>query len=122
MTLKELYSAIDGDYDAAMRVLRVEKLLDKHIKKLPANTVFASLFEAGKTTDPVGLFESAHAIKGVCSNLGLLKLAALSEEVCNEFRPGCERKLTDAEVAERISEIEALYIKSCDGIKAYEQQ
>ena len=31
MTLKELYSKIGGDYDQAVRVLRMEKLIDKHI-------------------------------------------------------------------------------------------
>ena len=31
MTLQELYSQIQGDYDKAMQVLRMEKLLDKDI-------------------------------------------------------------------------------------------
>ena len=29
MTLEALYQAIDGDYNQALKVLRVEKLLDK---------------------------------------------------------------------------------------------
>ena len=49
MTLEALYQAIDGDYNQALKVLRVEKLLDKHIKKLPQNKVFASLRAAAPT-------------------------------------------------------------------------
>ena len=39
MTLQELYQMIDGDYDQALRVLRMDKLLDKHIRKLTKNGV-----------------------------------------------------------------------------------
>lgn len=34
MNIQELYQSIDGDYDQAIRVLRVEKLVDKHYKKI----------------------------------------------------------------------------------------
>ena len=121
MTLKELYNEIDGDYEQALSVLRIEKLIDKHIRKLPANTIFADLDEAGKTLDPTRLFESAHAIKGVCYNLGLVKLASLAETICNEFRPGNPRKLSDDEVKDLISGVDALFKKAADGITAYSE-
>ena len=35
MTLPELYQTIGGDYDQALRVLHIEKLIDKHIRKFP---------------------------------------------------------------------------------------
>ena len=35
MTLRELYQKIDGNYDRGIQILRVEKLMDKHIRKLP---------------------------------------------------------------------------------------
>lgn len=121
MTLRELYNAIDGDYDQALKVLRIDKLIDKHIRKLPDNKIFSDLFEAGKTLDSTGMFESAHAIKGVCANMGLVKLASLSETVCNEFRPGNERKLTDDQVKGLLDDINVLYKKTEDGIRKYEQ-
>ena len=45
MTLQELYSAIDGYYDNALRVLRMDKLIDKHIRKLTKNGVIDALLE-----------------------------------------------------------------------------
>lgn len=121
MTLKELYAQIDGDYDKAMQVLRIEKLMDKHIKKLPANTIFNDLENAGKNMDGVALFESSHAIKGVCSNLGLVKLAGAASDISEEFRPGNERKMTDAQVQEILSEIKEQFEKTALAIKNYEQ-
>ena len=121
MTLKELYTAVDGDYDQALRVLRMDKLLDKHIRKLPANPIFSELEKAGDPLNAAALFECAHAIKGVCSNLGLTKIAALASDISEEFRPGNERKLTDDEVREKLAEIRALYAKTAAGIRQYEQ-
>lgn len=119
MTLQELYAAIDGDYNQALRVLRMDRLLDKHIRKLTANGVVDRLLEAGKTMDPTELFESAHAVKGVCGNLGLTKLASLSSDIAEEFRPGNPRKLSDDEVARMLDEIAELYKKTSDGINEY---
>jgi len=121
MTLQELYQNIGGDFEQAVRVLRVEKLIDKHIVKFAENPIFDRLFAAEETMDATELFESTHAIKGVCGNLGLTGLAALASEVTEEFRPGNERKFSDEEVKGKIEEIKALYNKTVEGIKAYEE-
>ena len=122
MTLQELYALIEGDYESAMRVLRIEKLMDKHIRKLPANSIFPDLFEAGECGDGKAIFEAAHAVKGVCSNLGLTKIAALAAEVCDEFRPGNGRKYSDAEIKDKIGEIKRLFLLASDGISRYEKE
>lgn len=120
MTLKELYDRIDGDYTQATNVLRMDKLIDKHIRKLPNNGVVDKLIEAAETMDAAALFESAHAMKGVCGNLGLVKLAAAASEISEEFRPGNARNFTDEEVKEKISGISELYEKTKTEIKSYE--
>ena len=121
MTIKELYAEIEGDYDQAMRVMCIEKLMDKHIRKLPANGIFADFKAAGQTLDAKTLFESAHAIKGVCANLGLVKLADIASGIAEEFRPGTPRQLPDEAVRQKLSEFDGLYNKTVEGIIKYEQ-
>lgn len=121
MTLEELYASIDGDYSQALRVLRVEKLVNKHIRKLTKNGVVEKLIAAGESMDATELFESAHAAKGVCSNLGLVRLADLSSEIAEEFRPGNARKMSDAELAEKIGEVSELYNRTAAAIAQYEE-
>ena len=120
MTLEELYGIIGGDYDRAIRVLRVEKLVDKHIRKLPKNGVVDGLLAAGQDMDPQQMFESAHAMKGICSNLGLISLADAASVIAEEYRPGNPRTLSDEEVAAKLQEISDLYAKTVDGIRQYE--
>ena len=120
MTLNELYEQIGGDYEQALRVLRMDKLIDKHIRKLPAGGVADALIAAGEAMDPTQLFESAHAVKGVCGNLGLTNLSALASEITEEFRPGSSRKLSDGEVREKLDAFAAAYRRAQEGIAQYE--
>ncbi len=121
MTLQELYQAIDGSYEQAQKVLRMDKLIDKHIRKLPANTIFSSLIAAGESLDPTALFENAHAVKGVCANLGLVKLSLAASEISEEFRPGNSRRMTDDEVREKLEEIKRMYETAKEEIEKYSQ-
>ena len=120
MTLQELYQTIGGDYDQALRVLRVEKLMDKHIRKFSNNGVVEAVLAAGETLDPTQMFETAHAVKGVCGNLGLTGLYELASELWDEFRPGNARQMSDAQVKEKLGELSALYQRAADGIRQYE--
>ena len=122
MTLEELYREIGGSYERAISVLRVEKLVDKHIRKLPVNGVVDRVIAAKTGMDPTELFESAHAMKGVCGNLGLTELAEAASEIAEEFRPGNPRSIPDSEVAARIDRIAELYERTAAGIGKYEQE
>ena len=119
MTLQELYREIGGDYEQALRVLRVEKLVDKHIRRLTTNGVVDNLIRAGEGMDPAALFETAHAMKGVCANLGLTALADAASGIAEEYRPGNSRRMSDAEVKEELARIAETYRKTADGIRKY---
>ena len=120
MTLQELYQSIGEDYEQALRVLRIEKLVDKHIRKLPQNGLIEAMVAAGETMDATQLFESAHAAKGNCGNLGLTRLSAMASEITEEFRPGHPRTMRDDAVREKLGEIDALYRKTVEAIHTYE--
>ena len=122
MTLEELYREIGGSYEQAIGVLRVEKLVDKHIRKLAANGVVDRVIAAKADMAPAELFESAHAMKGMCGNLGLTELAEAAAELAEEFRPGNPRRLSDSEAAARIDRISEIYRRTAAGIRKYEQE
>ena len=119
MTLRELYATIDGDYDQALKVLRVERLLDKHIRRLTTSGAVDKLVACADAMDPHELFESAHAVKGLCANLGLIKLSDLASDIAEEYREGNERTLTDDEVKDKLALIAELYDRTVKGINAY---
>ncbi len=120
MTLQELYAKIGGNYEQAQRIMKMDKLIDRYIRKLKNSGVNEQLAAAAEKMDPTGLFESAHAMKGVCANLGLDELAALADEITEEFRPGNSRTLSDAAVQEKLNKINELFQKTLDRIGEYE--
>jgi HPt (histidine-containing phosphotransfer) domain-containing protein len=122
MTLQELYQLIGGDYTQATNVLRVEKLIDKHIRKLPKNGVVDNLIAAGESMDPTELFETAHAVKGVCANLGLVKLSDAASEIAEEYRPGNSRSMSDEQVKEKLQAVIQRYEDTTRCIREYEAQ
>ena len=121
MTLQELYQNIDGNYDRAVQIMRMEKLIARYLSRFTMSGVNEALQEAGKTMESGKLFEAAHAMKGVCANMGFDKLSAAVGDICEEFRPGNARRLSDSEIAERLQAVDAMYRRIVEGIRAYEQ-
>ena len=121
MTIRELYDTIGGNYDQAVRVMKSDRLIDKYIRKLKSSNVGEMLEKAGQSMDATALFESAHAMKGVCANLGLDNLAGAAGEITEEFRPGNPRKLSDDEVRAKLQAIAERYAATAQSISRYEQ-
>jgi HPt (histidine-containing phosphotransfer) domain-containing protein len=119
MTIQELYAKIGGNYDQAVKIMKMDKLIDRYVRKLADSGVYEKLEEAGKTMDPVQLFESAHALKGVCANLGLDALSRSAGEITEEFRPGAARKLSDDDIREKLAALGEMYRRTIEGIREY---
>ena len=122
MTVKELYENIGGSYDSVLRILQMDRLIDRFIRKFLDDETFGRLMTAYATMDNTGIFESSHALKGVSANLGLNTLSAIAGEITDEFRPGRERKMDDAALSAKMDELKALYEKTQEGIRQYTEQ
>ncbi len=120
MTIQQLYEKIGGNYEQAVRVMKKDKLIDKYVRKLKDSDAGEQLAWAGEAMDAAKLFESAHAMKGVCANLGLDALAIAADEITEEFRSGNSRKLTDAEVREKVEALLTRLRNTVKGIEEYE--
>lgn len=121
MTIQELYDQIGGSYAHAQQIMKMDKMISKYLLKLTDSGVCENLMKAAEDMDATALFESAHAMKGVCANLGLDDLAEAVGEVAEEFRPGAERKLSDDALRAKLDEIFALYEKTAAGINEYKE-
>ena len=119
MTIQELYAKIGGNYEQAQKIMKMDKLIDRYVRKLASSGTYEKLAEAGKTMDPTQLFEAAHAMKGVCANLGLDALSRAASEITEEFRPGAARKMTDAEIREKLAVLGDMYQRTAKGIEEY---
>ncbi len=122
MTVQELYESIGGSYDSAKRILQMDKLIGKFVVKFLDDKSFGNLLAAAEAGDGTGIFEGAHAMKGVCANLGLDNLSQAASVLAEEFRPGSPRSMDDAVVQEKVSELKQMYDKAIDGIRAFSSE
>ena len=119
MTIQELYTQIGGSYDSAKRIMQMDKLIGKFIVKFLDEKSFERLTGAWAAKDAAGVFEGAHAMKGVCANLGLNNLSQQASDLAEEFRPGHARAMDDGAVDAKIAALQADYDKTIAGIRAF---
>ncbi len=119
MTVQELYERIGGNYESAKRILPMDKLIAKFIVKFLDDGSAPALFAAWDARDAAKTFEGAHALKGVCGNLGLDALSAQASAICEELRPGAARTMDDAALAARVDALRADYKRAAEGIRAF---
>ncbi|MBQ9327142.1 MAG: Hpt domain-containing protein [Solobacterium sp.] len=122
MTIQELYETIGGDYESAKRTLMMDAMISRFIVKFPDDPSFEKLMSASDSLDPTILFEGAHAMKGVCGNLGLISLSTLASKITEEFRPGNTRSLSDEEVKQILNTISEQYTTAVQAIQAFAQE
>ena len=122
MTVQELYEQIGGSYEDAKRTLPMDKLIAKFVVKFLDDKSAETLFSAWEARDMTAFFEGAHAMKGVCGNLGLTSLSASASALAEEFRPGRERAMDDAEVQRRVDALRADYDRAVEGIRVFAAQ
>ena len=119
MTVQELYDRIGGNYDSAKRILQMDKFIGKFIVKLLDDGSCGKLMSAAAGGDEAGMFEGAHAMKGVCANLGLDSLSADAGVIAEEFRPGNPRTMDQAALDARLQALKTRYDETIAGIRQF---
>ncbi len=113
MTVKECYSALEGDYESVISRLMTEKLVHKFILKFLADPSFENLTNAMKSENYDEAFREAHTLKGVCQNLSLTKLYSSSSSMTEALRNG-----EYEEAANLLPQVEADYMQTIGAIKS----
>ena len=121
MTVEELYQTMGGSYDSARRVLPSDRLIEKFILRFLEDGSCQKLLDAYAAGDPAGMFEGAHALKGVCANLGLDSLSAKASEIAEEFRPGNTPRLDPQALAQRMDDLKAQAEATQAAIRRYQE-
>ena len=88
MTLKECYTALEGDYEEVIARLRSEKLVQKFVLKFLNDKSHELLVTSMETKNYEEAFRAAHTIKGVCQNLSFTRLYESSHILTENLRTG----------------------------------
>ena len=121
MTVEELYEEIGGDYTTAVGRLQSEALVGRFIVKFADDESCSNVIEAWKRGDEKATFEAAHMAKGVCANLALNSLAALTSEITEALRPGNDDMRANTDVDALVEKLAVAYDKAMKAIAAFAQ-
>ena len=122
MTTQELYENIGGSYDSAKRILQLDRMIGRFILKFLDEKSCTKLLAARESNDTQGMFEAAHAMKGVCANLGLDSLSHMASDIAEEYRPGHTPVMSPEELDRRFAELKEQYERTIAGIQQFKAE
>ncbi|MDE6520338.1 MAG: Hpt domain-containing protein [Ruminococcus sp.] len=112
MTLKECYTALEGNYEDVISRLMTEKLVNKFVLKFLNDGSYELLVNSLKDNNIDESFRAAHTLKGVCQNLGFTKLYESSHTMTELLRNKDVAKANDF-----LPKVEADYLQTVSAIK-----
>lgn len=118
MKLQECYTLMGENLQEVLSRLPSEKLVEKFLLKFLADKSYAELCSSLDEKDAETAFRMAHTLKGVCQNLGLKQLGAVSSDLCEALRGGT----IPAEAEGLLSAVQQQYEKTVSAIKTYEAE
>ena len=88
MTIYECYTALGGDYQEVLGRLRSGPMIQKFVLKFPEDGNYECLCRSMEAGEQEAAFRAAHTIKGMCQNLGFVRLAGSSSQLTEALRAG----------------------------------
>lgn len=116
MTVKDCYDMMGGGYEEVIKRLLDDKRVLKFAVKFLDDASYDTLQESMQQEDYETAFRAAHSIKGVCQNLGFVKLSESSAALTEALRGG---KNQDTSELER--QVREDYEKTVQSIKAMQE-
>ena len=86
MTIQECYEQMGLNAGSVLERLGSETILKKFVVKFLDDPSFQSLKEGLEEKDGEKAFRAAHTLKGICLNLGLVRLYKVSACLTERFR------------------------------------
>ncbi len=99
--------------------MQADGLIARFIVRFPDDPSAGRLFAAWDERDAAAAFEGAHALKGVCANLGLDALSAEASALCELLRPGTPGTADDPECAQHVEAIRAAHGRAVEAIRVF---
>lgn len=86
MTVKDVYDKIHEDYQDVYERFQMERMIQKYVLKFIEDPHFSLLKDGLENNDEQEAFRAGHTLKGVCANMGFLKLETLSSQITEMLR------------------------------------
>lgn len=117
LNLKECYTRMNCDYEAAVEQFQADKLIEKYMLKFPGEKTMEALREAVKSGDIEASFAASHTLKGLAANLAFKCLYDSAYALTEQLRP----KTAPAD-RDLFSKVEQCYSLIISTIKQYEAE
>ena len=102
MELKAFYVQVGGSYEETISRLMNERIMNKYIRRFPADPTYTQLEDAVAAKDWETAFRAVHTMKGVAANLGFGRLLAGADALTEALRGN--KPLEDASLLKQVED------------------
>lgn len=102
MTIEELYTTLNADFEDACRRLINKDIVCLFVKKFPTDPSMQNFRDAVAAGDIETSFRSVHTLKGLAGNLGFTKLYQAAWNLTEQLRPRLDQ--ANPEMAQALEE------------------
>lgn len=117
MNITDCYLQLGGDYDEVLKRIPNAALIERIMKKFPADDSFSKLTYSFENRDRKAAFAASHTLKGVSANLGFMDLYTACAALTEYLRP--ETSELDEKAHILYGAIAASYEKTICAIREY---
>ena len=117
MTVQESYAKMGADYDDVMSRLRTDDRIKRFLLRVADDQSFNNLVAALKEHNMEEVFRAAHTLKGVSSNLSLVRLCKSATAITEMLRGKTEYS---ADLEPMLEQVRADYELTIECIKSIE--
>ena len=117
MTLQECYATLCGNYEEAKTRLMNDSLIDRFIRRFPADPSMQLLRDKLQEGNLPEAFRAVHTLKGVAANLAFTQLREAASQLTEQLRG--QNAPADAAL---LAAVEQAYADVVNAIGAYRAQ
>ncbi len=88
MTVQECYKRMEADFEGVLGRMGSEAMVKRFALKFLDDPSYGNLVKAVEEQNAEEAFRAAHTLKGICLNLGLVRLCKVSACLTERFRGG----------------------------------
>lgn len=118
MTIQECYRDLGGDYAKTEKRLSNAGMIHRFLIRFPEDPTFSALCAAMDAGDREAAHTCAHALEGVCSNLGLAALLQSAIRLTAVLR--AETESITEEAWALLEDVRRDHARTVDAIRSYQ--
>ena len=119
MILKDCYDMFGGNYESVTQRISRDEMIEKFVLKFLSEPSYDVLCRTLEDGDYAEAFRAVHSLKGVCQNLGFVRLEYSTGILTELLRNSSAKRINKEQCKQALQQVSADYKEVIDAVRRY---